>query len=78
MRGLVGALLAAVVLAAPAAARNDGAVRVPLSGLSGSIQNPCFAPDSQRLVFTLWPRGYNEGRASVHVADVSSGNCLRS
>jgi TolB protein len=76
VRGLIGALLAALVLAAPVAARNDGAVRVPISGLSGSIQNPCFGPDSQRLVFTLWPRRYNDGPASVHVADMSSGNVL--
>jgi TolB protein len=66
---------AALVLGSPAAAatRGDGAVRIPITGLSGSLQNPCFSPDSKRVALTRWPRRYNEGLASVHVADLASG-----
>jgi Glycoside-hydrolase family GH114 len=41
--GLIAALIAA---SAAGAARPDGAVPVPIKGLSGSLQNPCFSPDS--------------------------------
>jgi TolB protein len=72
---LIGAL-AAVALGTSSATREDDAVRIPISGLAGSIQNPCFGPDSQRLAFTQWPREYNDGRASVRVAEVDSGKVL--
>jgi TolB protein len=73
----VAALAAAALAGAPpavAAARSDGAVRIPIAGLAGSLQNPCFSPDSQRIALTRWPRGYNEGAASVHVADLAAGS----
>jgi hypothetical protein len=43
----VAALAAAALAGAPsaaAAARSDGAVRIPIAGLAGSLQNPCFSP----------------------------------
>jgi TolB protein len=64
----------AVSAAAPA--RADGATRIPVTGLVGSLQNPCFSPDSTRIALTRWPRRYNEGRASVHVAELESGRVL--
>jgi TolB protein len=70
------AALSLAVLASASYARSDGAERIPISGLSGSLQNPCFSPDSSQIALTLWPRRYNEGQASVHVADVESGEVL--
>jgi TolB protein len=75
------ATLAAALVIAPAVAhaqtgRADGAVRIPVSGLGGSLQNPCFSPDGTRIVLTRWPRRYNEGVASVHVAKFDSGDLL--
>jgi TolB protein len=74
------AVLAAVMAAglggaasAGAQSRADGAVRIPVAGLAGSLQNPCFSPDSTQIALTRWPRRYNEGQASVHVADLASG-----
>jgi TolB protein len=67
------ALLAATPGSAAVSGRSDSAARIPISGLKGSLQNPCFSPDSTRLALTLWPKRYNEGRASVHVADFATG-----
>jgi TolB protein len=67
---------AAGASAQPAPARADGAALIPVSGLAGSLQNPCFSPDSARLALTRWPRRYNEGLASVHVAELASGTVL--
>ena len=61
------------MLAPAGYARSDGAERIPISGLSGSLQNPCFSPDSRQIALTLWPERYNDGQASVHVADLESG-----
>jgi TolB protein len=55
------------------ARRLDGARLVRISGLTGSIQNPCWSPDGQRLAITLWPQRYNEGTASVHVVARGGG-----
>ena len=74
------AVLAAALLgpaAAEAAPRADGAQPVPVAGVPGSLQNPCFAPDGSRLAFTQWRRGYNEGLADVHIASVSGGAARR-
>ena len=61
---------------AAAQARADGGTRIPVAGLAGSLQNPCFSPDSTRIALTRWPRRYNKGRASVHVAELESGKVL--
>ena len=59
-----------------AGGRGDGAAPIPVRGLSGSLQNPCFSPDSKRVALTRWPAGYNDGAASVHVAELASGRVL--
>lgn len=52
-------------------ARLDTAVRLPTSGLRGSLQNPCWSPSGDRLVLTHWTRRYNEGRAIVVVVSAA-------
>jgi TolB protein len=81
MRATIAAAVAlgAAMSAASASAadgRIDGAARIPVAGLAGSLQNPCFSPDSARIALTRWPAGYNEGAASVHVAEAGSGRVL--
>ena len=66
-------LAALVAASSAAAARSDGARPVPVSGLGGSLQNPCFSPNGDRLAFTRWPRRYNEGLAEVHVVPLLGG-----
>jgi TolB protein len=58
------------------AARSDGARKVRVSGLKGSLQNPCWSPDGKRLVITQWTRGYNGGPANVVVVPSSGGGQL--
>jgi hypothetical protein len=80
----IGALLAAAVAllsshgfgtppVSAAQGRADDAERIPVAGLAGSLQNPCFSPDSTRIALTRWPERYNEGVASVHVAELETG-----
>ena len=59
-----------------AADRSDGARRIAVTGLRGSLQNPCWSPDSKRLVLTQWTRSYNRGPANVVVAASSGGRAL--
>jgi TolB protein len=74
---LLVALFALPTAVAPAASRSDGARQIPIKGLKGSLQNPCFAPDSQRIAFTQWTGGYNaDEEAFVHVAEARSGKRL--
>lgn len=75
MRTLAASLVAAALMpaTADAARRLDGARAVSITGLRGSLQNPCWSPDGSRLAVTLWPRRYNEGLASVHVVKRSGG-----
>lgn len=70
---LAACALAAAPLSANAAQRLDGARQVRVTGLSGSIQNPCWSPDGDRLALTLWPDRYNEGLATVHVVARGGG-----
>ena len=53
--------------------RFDGAVRVPIRKLKGSLQNPCFSPNGDQLVITQWKRRYNQGKANVWLIDLASG-----
>ena len=79
MNGLVAVPLLVVLAAVSgdlAASRSDGARRVPIVRLGGSLQNPCFSPDSKRLVITQWPGGYNEGRAEVQLVRIGGGAAL--
>ena len=56
---------------APASvARTDGAVQLAI-GVSGSLQNPVWAPDGGRLLFTRWTAGYNSGAADLLLFDLS-------
>ncbi len=80
-RGPITAIVATVaagasVASADAQTRGDGATRIPVAGLAGSLQNPCFSPDSRQIALTRWPDRYNEGSASVHVADLATGQVL--
>jgi len=53
----------------PIADRTDGAVQLSMT-LDGSLQNPAWAPDGQRLVFTRFLDGYNQEPAEVMVFDL--------
>lgn len=64
--------------ALPLETRSDGAVRLTTPPGSASDQNPAFAPDGSRLVFTRFENGYNEGPAGLFVLDLDNGQiaCL--
>ena len=49
--------------------RSDGARYVKIA-LPGSLQNAAVSPDSASLLFTHWHRGYNQGRAGLHILDL--------
>ena len=55
------------------AARSDGAERIPVTGVRGSLQNPCWSPTGDRLVLTQWTRGYNAGPANVQLVRATGG-----
>jgi TolB protein len=38
-------------------------------GLEGSLQNPCWSPDDEKLVITRWRNGYNRGLADLVLVD---------
>ena len=78
MLGLLAVgFLAGFAPAAETAVRSDGARTIPIKGLAGSLQNPCFSPDSTRIAFTQWTDGYNKlEEAFVHVAQVADGRRL--
>ena len=72
---LIGSVLALPSIA-DAASRKDKAVRVPITGLTGSLQNPWFSPADDRLVVTQFTKRYNEGSSLVRVVAASGGNPL--
>ncbi len=51
--------------------RTDGAFEVPI-GLSGSLQNPAWSPDGNRLVFTRFRNGYNSGSADLYIVEMNT------
>ena len=71
-------LVVAGAAASPAGAaqRRDGAQRVPITGLSGSLQNPCWSPQGDRLAITQFTRRYNEGRSVVRTVASAGGGPL--
>src|SRR5688572_7848427 len=80
IQALVAALAAACLTAAIVGAdpgggsRSDGAKRVAITGIKGSLQNACYAPDGKRLAITQWVAGYNAGEvAIVHVVSADGG-----
>ena len=46
---------------------------IPIN-LSGSLQNPAWSPQSNRLVFTRFREGYNEGSSDIVVVNVDGSN----
>lgn len=69
IRAIVTAVLvlAATAADAGAAKRLDDATRYPIGGLEGSLQNPCWSPDGERMVISNWVNGYNDGPSLVRV-----------
>ena len=53
------------------AARSDGAEPIAIP-ITGSLQNPAWSPDSDRLVFTRFADGYNAGSADLSIFRLSS------
>ncbi len=49
-------------------ARSDGAVRIDVDS-TGSLQNPAFSPEGDRILLTVFREGYNEGPADLLIAD---------
>lgn len=71
-------LLAAVLAASPVAAaaqtcRGDAAKPIPVTGLAGSLQNPCPSPDGTALAFTNFKRRYNLGGSVVWTVPAAGG-----
>ncbi|MGO1081017.1 hypothetical protein [Inquilinus sp. CA228] len=71
-------LLAAVLAASPVVAaaqtcRGDTAKPIPVTGLAGSLQNPCPSPDGTALAFTNFKRRYNLGGAVVWTVPAAGG-----
>ncbi len=64
-------------VAAAGQTRADGAKRIPITGAPGSLQNPCISPQSDRLAFTVWHRGYNRAPASVFTVPLAGGAATR-
>jgi TolB protein len=58
--------------------RADGAclLLAPSAGAE-SLQNPCYSPDGQRILFTLWHGGYNRGPAGLYVVPARGGMPVR-
>ncbi|MFE0757234.1 TolB family protein [Inquilinus sp. NPDC058860] len=71
-------LLTATLMAAPATAmaqtcRGDAAKPIPVTGLAGSLQNPCPSPDGTALAFTNFKRRYNTGGSVVWTVPAAGG-----
>lgn len=52
--------------------REDAALPLSIDG-GGSLQNPCFSPDGDNLVFTRWHGGNNEPPATVERMSLAGG-----
>jgi TolB protein len=60
-------------LSAGATTRADGARLVPITGITGSAQNPCWTPGGMRFVFTNFETRYNTGNAVVREVATAGG-----
>jgi len=56
----------------PQATRDDGAEQIAIP-VTGSLQNPAWSPDGDRLVFTRFIKGYNAGPADLFIFRFRSG-----
>ena len=71
--GLLWPLLASMQAQAATACRADTATQIPVTGLKGSLQNPCFSPNGEELVFTNFTTRYNTGNAIVRAVSAAGG-----
>lgn len=69
-------LMPVVGMAAPDSCRSDSAKVIPITGYKGSVQNPCYSPQSDELAVTNFQKRYNVGHAVVSTVSVSGGNFL--
>ena len=53
--------------------RADGAMKIPITEIGGSLQNPCWSPAGDRLVITQFKKGYNAGLSVVRLVDATGG-----
>ena len=68
---VVLSLIHAVSAQSKSVKRNDGAYQLNIK-LSGSLQNPAFAPDGQSIVFTRFRKGYNKGPSDICIYDLAT------
>lgn len=63
---------------ATSSCRHDSAKQIPIAGVKGSIQNPCFvSPAGKVLAFTNFTTRYNIGHAVVKTVAATGGNPLK-
>ena len=74
--GFAAVIAGASSLWAAGAKRLDAAVRVPVAGLGGSLQNPCFSPLGDRLVITQFTSRHNQGSSVLRVVPLCGGRPL--
>ncbi len=69
---LLGVALAAKS-ASPLGVRRDTANALYAPADPRSAQNPAYSPDGQRVLFTVFHNGYNNGPAGLYILDRTSG-----
>jgi len=77
-RGCIIILLLSIANQASAqSCRQDTAMKIPITGVKGSLQNPCFISlTGSLLAFTNFTTRYNIGNAIVKTVSVHGGNPL--
>ncbi|MFC2136782.1 right-handed parallel beta-helix repeat-containing protein [Bacteroidota bacterium] len=65
-------LLIATIISSQSIERNDEAIELNISGLSGSLQNPAFNPDGEFIVFTHFINGYNSEPADLYIYELET------
>ena len=69
---LGGLLLVNFIIFSQTIERNDNAVELNITGLSGSLQNPAFNPDGEFIVFTNFTNGYNTEPADLYIYELET------
>ena len=64
-------------LSAQDSCRSDSAHVIPITGYTGSVQNPCFSPASDLLAVTNFEKRYNVGTGIVFTAHATGGKRIR-